>query len=129
MSVRSTVRSRKARHMEKWIEGVSPDDPTGEVAARALRDRLAAVRHYLPLAAERAGEDMEYVHDLRVWSRRAAAALRLFAELLPHHPRDWVKKRLKRLRRAAGEARDCDVLIRRLARRPRNPGTARWLAA
>jgi CHAD domain-containing protein len=115
--------------MDKWLDGISPDDRTGGVAAVALRGRLRAVRHYLPLAAERADEDMEYVHELRVWTRRAAAALKLFADLVPGRPRAWVNKRLKRLRRAAGEARDSDVLIRRLARRPPDPGTEAWLAA
>lgn len=114
--------------MDKWLQGVSPDDRTGDVAAQALRGRLAAVAHFLPLAADHADEGPVYVHELRVWSRRAAAAVKLFAGLLPPHRRDWVKKRLKRLRRAAGEARDCDVLIRRLAHRPGDPAAARWLA-
>jgi hypothetical protein len=37
--------------MDKWIPGVSPDDRTSDVAGRTLRFRLAAVQHYLPLAA------------------------------------------------------------------------------
>jgi CHAD domain-containing protein len=113
--------------MEKWLGNVSPDEPTAEVAERALRDRLDAAMHYLPLAAERADEDPEYVHGLRVWSRRSASALRLFASLVPGGPRGWLKKQLRKLRRAAGEARDCDVLIRRLAHRPPDAGTERWL--
>ena len=39
--------------MDKWIPGVSPDDRTSDVAGRTLRFRLAAVQHYLPLAAEK----------------------------------------------------------------------------
>jgi len=54
---------------DKWVQGVSPDDRTTDVAARTLQAWLAAVLHYLPLAAEKAEEDVEYVHLLRVWTR------------------------------------------------------------
>ena len=65
---------------EKWIQDVSPSDQTSDVALRTLRDRLDAVLYYLPLAAEGADEDLEHVHQLRVSSRRAAAALRLYED-------------------------------------------------
>jgi CHAD domain-containing protein len=63
----------------------------------------------LPLAAERAHEDVEYVHQLRVATRRSGAALRIFAPCLRSGPLRKTKKRLRRLRRAAGTARECDV--------------------
>jgi CHAD domain-containing protein len=106
---------------DKWVQGVSPDDRTTDVAVRTLQARLAAVQHYLPLAAEQAEEDVEYVHLLRVWTRRAAAALKLYAGLLPRRRAAWIKKQLKRLRRAANDARDCDVLARRLAQDRTHP--------
>src|SRR5690349_4224107 len=90
----------------KWLEGVNPDDQAGEVAVLALRVRLGAVAHYLPLAAERSGEDAEYVHQLRVWTRRAAAALRLFQGWLPRRRSRWMTRQLRRIRRAADEARN-----------------------
>jgi CHAD domain-containing protein/uncharacterized protein Yka (UPF0111/DUF47 family) len=99
---------------DKWVRGVCPDDRTSDVAVRTLRARLAAIQHYLPLAAEMAEEDVEHVHLLRVWARRAAAALKLYAGLLPRRRTVWMKKQLKRLRSAANDARDCDVLARRL---------------
>jgi CHAD domain-containing protein len=104
---------------QKWIEA-APADPTIEVVERALRTRLDAVLYYLPLAAERADEDVEYVHELRVWTRRAGAALRLCRDLLPCRRLCWINKQLKRIRRAANEARNLDVLIQRLegVRRP-----------
>lgn len=98
----------------KWITGVSPATPTADVATLALRARLAAIRLYLPLAATRAAEDIEHVHQLRVWSRRGAAAFEVFAECLPRRRAAWVKRQLKRLRRAANEARDLDVILLRL---------------
>jgi hypothetical protein len=63
---------------KKWVEGAAAER-VGEVAARALRGRLAGVLHYLPLAAQMAEEDPEHVHQLRGWARRSTAALRTAA--------------------------------------------------
>jgi CHAD domain-containing protein len=109
---------------DKWVEG-APRDRVEDVACRALKARLAAVQHYLPLAAEKAEEGVEYVHQLRVWARRATAALRLYEELLPRRRLCWVRKQLKRVRRAANDARDCDVLLERLKKQSGH-GPARW---
>lgn len=65
----------KTARINKWVAGATADDRTRDIAVRTLQARLAAVQYYLPLVAERAGEDVEYVHELRVWTRRAAAAL------------------------------------------------------
>jgi CHAD domain-containing protein/uncharacterized protein Yka (UPF0111/DUF47 family) len=114
---------------EKWVQGVSPADRNIDVAVRTMGGRLDAVLHYLPLAAEKADEDAEYVHQLRVWTRRATAALRLYEDLLPRRRCSWLKKQLKRMRRAANNARDCDVLVQRLAKKSAGRGTKRWLEA
>ena len=90
--------------MDKWIPGVSPDDRTSDVARRTLRSRLAAVHHYLPLAAEKSDEDNEYVHELRVATRRTTAALRLYADMLPRRRTARMERHLKQIRRAAGDA-------------------------
>ena len=84
--------------MDKWIPGVSPDDRTSDVAGRTLRFRLVAVQHYLPLADEKADEDIEYVHELRVATRRTTAALRLYADMLPRRRTARMEMRLKRTR-------------------------------
>jgi len=102
-------------HADKWIEGIRPDDGTVDVAVLTLRNRLEAVQHFLPLAAYEADQDVEYVHQLRVWSRRAAAALKLYGEFLPRQRATWVKKQLKRIRRAANDVRNCDVQMMRLS--------------
>jgi CHAD domain-containing protein len=104
-------------YLDKWIPGTSADDPVPEVACRTLQARLAAVQHYLPLAAVKAGEDVEYVHRLRVFTRRAAAALRLYAPLVPRDRAHWVERQLRRIRHAANDARDYDVLAQRWAAR------------
>jgi CHAD domain-containing protein len=66
------------------------------------------------LAAERSKEDIEYVHQLRVTALRARVAARMFADLLPKRQVRWMKKWLRALRHAAGDARDLDVLGLRL---------------
>jgi CHAD domain-containing protein len=100
----------------KWIEGIGPDSTVDEAARRSLEVRLPAVNHWLPLAAYLAEQDVEHVHRLRVSTRRAMAALRLYRDWLPRRRVRWVEKRLKKIRRAAGDARDLDVLAERLAR-------------
>lgn len=99
----------------KWVAGSAPEDAVSCVAQQALEERLQLVWHYLPLAAEQAEEDDEYVHQLRVATRRAAAALDLFREVLPEKRSKWMHRKLRRVRSSAGAARDLDVLASRLA--------------
>jgi CHAD domain-containing protein len=87
-----------------------------DAARRSLEPRLAVVSHAFPLAAHLSEHDIEHVHRLRVATRRAAAALKLYRDWLPRKPARWIKKRLRHIRRAASEARDLDVLIDRLKR-------------
>jgi CHAD domain-containing protein len=100
----------------KWIDGIGADSSVEEVARRSLEARLAAVNQWLPRAAYLADQDMEHVHRLRVSTRRAVAAIELFREWLPGKRSRRLEKRLKKIRRTAGEARDLDVLGQRLAR-------------
>ncbi|HEV7394035.1 MAG TPA: CHAD domain-containing protein [Burkholderiales bacterium] len=100
----------------KWIEGIGPETTVTNAALRSLELRLAVVAHMLPLAAHLAEHDIEHVHRLRVATRRAAAALKLYRDWLPQKSARWIKKRLRQIRRAASEARDLDVLIQRLQR-------------
>ncbi len=99
----------------KWIDGLAPDNSVGEAAQLSLEARLSAVLYWLPLAATYADRDIEYVHRLRVSTRRAAAALKLYRDVLPKRPAHWLKRRLGKIRRAAGTARDLDVLAERLS--------------
>ena len=100
-------------HFDKWLTGVTGDEPVDRVARAALETRLAAVQHFLVKAA-RSHHEAEAVHQLRIWTRRSAAALRLFAPALPKSPKKWMKKTLRKLRRLAGAVRDCDVYLDRL---------------
>jgi CHAD domain-containing protein len=100
----------------KWIADSSPSEPWEDVARRALGARLDLVRHYLPRAAD-AAHDTENVHQLRVATRRAMAAMQIFDALLSPRRAAWTNKQLKRIRQAAGNARDLDVLADRLRQR------------
>src|SRR5436190_20655542 len=95
----------------KWIAGLSPEMPVAEAAQVVLSARFEVVRHFLPLAVEKPHDDPEYVHQLRVGTRRAGAALRVFADCLPRKALRAVKRHLRTIRRAAGDARDWDVFL------------------
>jgi CHAD domain-containing protein len=93
----------------KWIAGLTPRMPLVEAAQTVLPARFLVVLHYLPKAAESAARDVEHVHQLRVASRRAAAALQLFGLCLPIKRTKAMRENLRTLRRSAGAARDWDV--------------------
>ena len=99
----------------KWLDGLTGDVPVEEAARVALTVRFGVVRGLVPLAAERAFDDVEHVHQLRVGTRRAGAALTLLGDCLPKKLRKRAKSCLRSLRRAAGDARDWDVFLEGLA--------------
>jgi CHAD domain-containing protein len=97
----------------KWFWVDPPTAGVTVAAERIIALRMDEVQKFLPLAAKHDSADVEYVHQLRVSCRRAAAALRAF-ESFAGGRGGKLKKWLRRLRRAAGPARDADVLIARL---------------
>ena len=101
----------------KWISDLKPDTPVDEAARHVLFVRLEVVKDYLPRAALEADEDIEHVHQLRVGTRRADAALRIFADWLPKKNYRKARRHLKAIRRAAGAARDWDVFLADLLNR------------
>lgn len=99
----------------RWIVVDDQRMPIGHVAARTLRRRLEAVWLELPRADSCADLNPSRVHRLRVATRRGLVALDAFRPLLSSSRCAWFEKRLRRIRHAAGEARDIDVLADRLA--------------
>ena len=95
-----------------WLVTDGPGTAVGQVAMRTLRSRLRAVWAEAQAAAE--GTAPEHVHRLRVATRRTLAAFDVFRDVLPAKRAAWFRKRLRLLRRAAGDARDLDVLAGRL---------------
>lgn len=98
----------------KWIAELTPETPVADAARRALAVRLEVVRDYLPRALNEADKDPEYVHQLRVGTRRAGAALDIFSSCLPPKAYRAARKQLRGIRRAAGAARDWDVFLMNL---------------
>jgi len=94
----------------KWVKDLQAETPLAEAARRTLRARLDAVHKYLNLVVKK-DEDPESVHQLRVSSRRSSAALDMFEDCLPSKIHSKARKKLKKLRRAAGAARDWDVFL------------------
>jgi CHAD domain-containing protein len=85
--------------------------------ARLLRKR---VKKFVALAPEvRADANPKTIHDVRVWSRRLQQAVSAFFP----KPRSGKVRRLRRtprrVRRALGEWRNCDVLLEMVARQQR----------
>jgi CHAD domain-containing protein len=88
-------------------------DPSISIfGAGVLLKHLHALRQ--EIAGVRAAQDIEYVHRMRVASRRLRSALDLFASALPASKQArWVQQ-VRGVTRALGAARDTDVQIDRL---------------
>jgi CHAD domain-containing protein len=101
----------------KWVQGLRPEMELKPAARHVLSVRLEVVRDWLPKAAYEADRDPENVHQLRVATRRADAALRIFRSCLPGRVYRHARERLRAVRRAAGAARDWDVFLMDLRQR------------
>jgi CHAD domain-containing protein len=86
-----------------------PDEGYCLLGAESLLKRIKALRHEID--GVRHGQDIEYIHRMRVASRRLRAAFALFQECLPQdRVKEW-RRRIRRITRALGAARDADVQI------------------
>ena len=105
-----------------------PDAPAIEAARGVLLKRISELKKPLRRMRARPGENPEHVHKLRVATRRLGAALRIFEPVLDTKQRKDLARAARRLRRAAGNARDLDVLesmiLARLKSDARPPGDA-----
>jgi len=108
------LRDNSMNKSSKWISDIDSGQPVSLVAREVMSQRIDRVRHYFPRAAKLHAEEIEYVHQLRVWTRRSLAAFDAFDNLLPRRRHKRLRKLLKRIRRAAGAARDLDVLSSRV---------------
>jgi len=113
MAAKGNRRDRASLGRRDWAVVEAAGLPVRHVAARTIRHRLDAVWDEVR-GAVRHPADAERVHRLRVATRRTLAAFEAFDGLLPPRRRIWFRRRLRDLRRAAGETRDLDVLTTRL---------------
>lgn len=105
------------RFAHEWLVSEAEHTPVSRVATRTIRARLQRVWDEAGVAAGN-GQSAAAVHRLRVATRRTLAAIEAFRDLLPARRTAWFKKRLRRLRRAASDTRDLDVLTARLRSGP-----------
>lgn len=59
----------------------------------------------------RRGDDIEALHDMRVWSRRLREALEIFAFCFPERQYDRLYGRVRQVTRTLGAARNADVAV------------------
>lgn len=78
-------------------------------AAQSLQKRLEALTR--EIEGVREAEDIEFVHRMRVASRRLRSALSLFRECFPKKRFGLWRSGMRAITRALGDARDLDVQI------------------
>lgn len=84
-------------------------DSLHALAADALAKRLKAIKK--EMGGVRDALDIEYIHRMRVASRRFRAAFALFEPYLPPERIKAWRRNIRRITRALGAARDLDVQI------------------
>ena len=96
----------------KKIKGIAPEKNLEECARRIITTQFHKMMTFKAGVID--GTDIEYVHDMRVTSRRLRAAMRNFADCFPRKKK--FRRHLKRVERITstlGDVRDLDVLIDR----------------
>ncbi|MFN3653132.1 MAG: CHAD domain-containing protein [Armatimonadota bacterium] len=93
---------------------LGPDAPLWAWGSEMITRRAAEMVSHAD--GVRLGEDIEAVHDMRVWSRRLVAAMRLFAVCFPEPGYRKLMREARRVTRALGEVRDLDVQLDYLKR-------------
>src|SRR5438093_4188096 len=89
----------------------SPRSPLADAASAALSSAIRRLILHDPHARL---HDAEGVHQMRVSARRLRGYLRTFAPLVQPEWANGISDELRRLARALGNARDLDVMIKRL---------------
>jgi len=97
---------------------LGPETPPLTCARQLILERVGEmVKHE---EGTRKGEDIEALHDMRVWSRRLREALEIFAFCFPPKMFDKLYARVRRVTRTLGRARNADVAVEFFAKRLAN---------
>ena len=103
-------------------------DTVGAGFVRLVRGHLYVLRWNEP--GTRVGIDAEYLHDMRVASRRLLAALLVFEDVVRVRDRRGLRRSVKRVAAALGGVRDLDVYLGNLdGYAERIPGDAEQVLA
>ena len=91
------------------IKGISPDKALETCARQIIVGYFREMMSHKDGAIE--GTDIEYVHDMRVSSRRLRAAMDNFSDCFDKKPFKESYKKVRKITRVMGAVRDLDVLI------------------
>lgn len=102
-------------------EVIGPANPKSsadrESVLRLVRKRLKKFMSFIPAVLR--GEEVDAVHDVRVWSRRLQQSLTALSSKSPKKRVRRLRQTLRGVRRTLGEWRNCDVALDLLARERR----------
>ena len=93
------------------IGTISPDETLETCARQIIVNYFHQMMSYKDGVKD--GRDIEFVHDMRVTSRRLRAAMDNFADCFQEKPFRKHYKKVKAITRTMGAVRDLDVLINR----------------
>jgi CHAD domain-containing protein len=96
------------------IKKVSPDETLETCARQIIVGYFCEMMSYKEGVKD--GTDIEFVHEMRVTSRRLRAAMDNFAGCFPEKAFKKHHKKVKAITRTMGAVRDLDVLIARFQR-------------
>ena len=96
------------------IKKVSPGETLESCARQIIVDYFRKMMSYKEGAED--GTDIEFVHEMRVASRRLRAAMDNFVDCFPEKAFKKHHKKVKAITRTMGTVRDLDVLIARFQR-------------
>lgn len=94
---------------EPEIKGIAPDETLEAYARQIIVNYFHEMMSYKEGAKD--GTDIEFVHDMRVTSRRLRAAMDNFADCFPKKPFKKHYEKIKAITQTMGVVRDLDVLI------------------
>jgi CHAD domain-containing protein len=106
------VAGESAPERDERVYAVYPADRLTDVAHKTIARHFSRMLWNEP--GTRLGIDPEYLHDMRVASRRLRTALDLFETAIPDHPRREFAEDLRWVGRALGRVRDRDVALARV---------------
>ena len=96
--------------IEPEIKGIDPDETLETCARQIIVDYFRVMMSYKEGAKQ--GIDIEFVHEMRVTSRRLRSAMDNFADCFPKRsPFKRHYKKIKAITQTMGAVRDLDVLI------------------
>lgn len=93
------------------IKKILPNQPLEVCARQVIVSYFREMMSYKEGAKD--GTDIEFVHEMRVTSRRLRAAMDNFVDCFPKKPFKKHYKRIKAVTQTMGVVRDLDVLIAR----------------